>query len=81
MEAGTATRQYKGTARPPDVWPEMWRIMSKKQRQIEVDRGSALQKAKETEDTAKTETRGKPLPSEGETLPREQKHYTLEKVL
>ncbi len=48
MEAGRATRQYKGTARPPDVWPEMWRIMSKKQRQIEIDRWNASQKAKGT---------------------------------
>ncbi len=52
MKTGRATRQYKGTARPPDVWPEMWRIMSKKQRQIEVDRWNALQTAKESEETA-----------------------------
>ncbi len=49
MEAGRATRQYKGAARPPDVWPEMWRIMSKKQRHIEINRWNALQKTKEKE--------------------------------
>ncbi len=69
MEAGRATRQYKGTARPPDVWPEMWRIMSKKQRQIEIDRWTVVQKEKEKEkEPTKSETRGKPPAEREETL-------------
>ena len=33
MSAGRPTRNYKGSTRPPDMWPELWRMMSPKDRQ------------------------------------------------
>ena len=30
--AGRPTRRYKGTTRPPDIWPEIWQMMSPKQK-------------------------------------------------
>ena len=37
-DGGRNPRKYKGTTRPPQIWPEVWQMLSKKQKQAEIDK-------------------------------------------
>ena len=53
--AGRPTRRYKGTTRPPHIWPEVWQMMSRKQEQI------AIKQHKEAEAALQPETLAAPV--------------------
>ena len=62
--SGRPTRGYKGTSRPPDLWPEDWLLMSRKQRRIAADEYKAKQAVEEgrasCEQASSSSSLGKP---------------------
>ena len=61
---GRTTRRYKGSTRPPKIWPEMWQMMSMKQKAIarrewEAEQRQALQQSAQVSGATQKESSGR----------------------